>query len=62
MAFTVATPQAEVQAVRDTLIGALKAIEGYLQVNNPSLLTPTDAACTAARDALLALQDRTLAP
>lgn len=61
MAFTVATPQSEVQAARDTLIAAEKAISLYLQVNNPGLLATADAAATAARDALLALQDRTLA-
>lgn len=62
MAFTAATPQTEVQAARDGLVKALKAVEQYMQVNNPELLSTADAAVTVARDALLALQDRTLAP
>lgn len=62
MAFTAATPQAEVQSARDKSIQCVKALEGYLLVNNPGVLAATDAAVTACLTALLALQDKALAP
>lgn len=60
MAWTAATPQAEVQAARDTMITAEKAVQAYMNVNNPNRLAAANTAVTAALTALLALQDKTL--
>lgn len=56
MAFTTATAQATVQAALESLIKAKQALELYIQVNNPSLLSAADTAATAAKTAITTLQ------
>lgn len=56
MAFTAATPQATIEAARQALIKAELALELYLQINNPTLLAPADAALTAAATAITAVK------
>jgi ribosomal protein S9 len=56
MAFSAATAQATVEAAREALIKATQQIELYIQVNSPGLLAQTDAALTAAKTAITAVQ------
>lgn len=56
MAFTTATSQTLVQATRDALIKAEKAVLLYMLVNNPGQLAAADAALTAAAAAITAVK------
>lgn len=56
MAWTAATPQATVEAAREAIIKAELAIELYIQVNSPGLLTVANTALTTASAAITALQ------
>lgn len=56
MAFTAATAQATTEATREALIKAVQALELYIQVNNPGLLSAADAALTAAKAAITTQQ------
>ena len=56
MAFTAATSQATVEAARQAIIKADKAIEQYMLTNNPGILTTVDAALLAAATAITTLR------
>lgn len=56
MAWTSATTQATVEAARQSLIAATKAIESYILVNNPALLAQANTALTTAKTAITTLQ------
>jgi len=56
MAFTAATPQATIEATRQAIVKAEKALELYMQLNNPTLLAAADAALTAAAAAITAVK------
>lgn len=56
MPFTAATTQPTVESAREALMAAARAIELYIQTNNPGLLASADAACTAAKTAITTLQ------
>lgn len=55
MAFTAATSQALVETTRQQLIAAQLAIESYIQVNNPGLLSPAVTALAAVTAAITAV-------
>lgn len=56
MAFTSVKPQAQVQAVLDTLNKAQRAMDTYILVNNPGVLSAADNALTVAVAAIAVLQ------
>jgi hypothetical protein len=56
MAFSAATSQATVQAALESLSKAYLALQQYMLVNNPGLLSTADAAATAAKNAIITLQ------
>lgn len=56
MAFTAATPQATVETCRQNIVKAEKALDAYLQINNPTLLAQADAALTALATSITAVK------
>lgn len=56
MAFSASTSQATIETARQALIKATQQIELYIQINNPGLLSQADAALTAAKTAITAVQ------
>ena len=56
MAWTSATAQATVESARQSLIIAMKAMDAYMLVNNPTLLAQANTALTNAKTAITTLQ------
>jgi hypothetical protein len=56
MAFTAVKPQAQVQAVLESLSKAYLAVEQYMLTNNPGVLAAADAALTANTATVATLQ------
>lgn len=56
MAWTAATAQATVEAARQAIIAAEKAMELYIQINNPGYLAAANTALTTAKNAITTLQ------
>lgn len=56
MAWTAATSQTLVQAVRDAIIKAEKAMFAYMLVNNPGTLAAANTALDNVETAIAALQ------
>lgn len=56
MAFTATTSTALCEAAREKLIAATQAMELFIQVKNPGLVSGTDAAMAAALTAINAVR------
>ncbi len=56
MPFTAATSQTLVEAARQAIVKADKAIEQYMLTNNPGILATVDAALLAASTAITTLR------